>query len=68
VSIAYQRVLAWLQYGLQYMGGRQFVLGMRFLGVGLGTTKVDVGRVCLDLEELIVGRHRRCERLLLLAL
>jgi hypothetical protein len=29
---------------------------------------VDVGRVCLDLEELIVGRHRRCERLLLLAL
>jgi hypothetical protein len=32
---------------------------MRFLGLGQGTTEVGVvvGRVCLDLEELIVGRH-----------
>jgi len=37
-------------------------------GVGQGTAEVDVWRVSLDLEELIVGRHIRCEDLLLLAL
>ena len=37
--------------------------------VGQGTTKVGVvGSVCLDLEELIVGPHSRCDGLLLLAL
>jgi hypothetical protein len=30
LSIAYQGVSARLQYGLQYMGSRQRVLGMRF--------------------------------------
>ena len=42
MSIVYQCVSARLQYGLQYILGRQFVLGMRFLGVGQGTTEVDV--------------------------
>jgi hypothetical protein len=42
MSSAYQRVLARLQYKLQYTRGRQFVLRMRFLGVGQGTTEVDV--------------------------
>ena len=39
-------------------------------GVDEGMTEagVVVERVCLDLEELIVGRHSRCEGLLLLAL
>ena len=32
----YQVVSAWLQYGLQYMGDRQLLLGMRFLGVSHG--------------------------------
>ena len=55
---------------LQYMGGRQLVLWMREVcGLGQVTTEVDVWRVCLGLEELIVGRHsRHCEDLLLLAL
>jgi hypothetical protein len=30
LSSVYQCVLARLQYGLQYMRGRQLVLGMRF--------------------------------------
>jgi hypothetical protein len=32
-------------------------------GVGQRTTEVGVvvGRVCLDLEELVVGQHSRCE-------
>jgi hypothetical protein len=38
-------------------------------GVGQGTTEVDVevGRICLDLEELVVGHHSRCDGLPLLA-
>ena len=36
-------------------------------GLGQGTTAVGVvGRVCLDLEELIAGQHSRCEGLPLL--
>jgi hypothetical protein len=39
-------------------------------GVDEGMTEagVVVGRVCLHLEKLIVGRHSRCEGLLLLTL
>ncbi len=45
------------------------MLGMRFLGVGQGTTEVRVvGRGSLELEELIVSGHSRCDGLLLLAL
>jgi hypothetical protein len=66
LSIVYQRVLARLQYGLQYMGGRHLVLGRRFLGVGQGTAEVDVWRVSLDLVKFIVGQHCLCEGLLLL--
>jgi hypothetical protein len=38
-------------------------------GVGQGTTEVEVevGRICLYLEELVVGHHSRCEGLPLLA-
>ena len=38
-------------------------------GVGQGTTEVEVevGRICLDLEELVVGHHSRCDGLPLLA-
>ena len=42
MSIAYQRVSARLQYGLQYMGGRQLVLRMRLLGISQRTTEVGV--------------------------
>ncbi len=43
LSIVYQCVLARLQYGLQYMGGRQFVLRMRFLGLVQGTIEAGLG-------------------------
>jgi len=66
LSIVYQRVSA----RLQYMGGRQLLLGMRFAAsarddeVSLGT-----GPVCVDLEDLIFGRHTSsCDGLLPLAL
>ena len=52
------------------MGGCQLVLWTREVcGLGQGTTEVDVWRVCLGLEELIVGRHsRHCEEALAEAL
>jgi hypothetical protein len=57
----YQCVPARLQYGLQYMRGRQFVLRMRFLGVGQGTTEVnvDVGGVCLDPERTLSSASKQ---------
>jgi hypothetical protein len=36
--------------------------------VGQGTTEVSVGRVSLDLKELIVSQHSRCDDFPLLAL
>ena len=68
VSVAYWLVLARLQYGCSKCVVGNSCSGDEVRGVGQGTTEVEVGRVSLDLEELIVGRHIRCEGLLLLAL
>jgi hypothetical protein len=63
----YQRVLARLQYGCS-----TWVVGTSCSGGGfwcrLGAAEVDVWRVSLGLEKLIVGQHCLCEGLLLLAL
>jgi hypothetical protein len=57
LSIVYQCVPARLQYGLQYMGGRQYVLGMSFTASARGWPG---GRRACSLEtpkELSLGRH-----------
>ena len=55
----YQCVSAWLRYGLQYIRGRQLLLGMRFAASATGTAEVAVvGRASpWATKELVVGRH-----------
>jgi hypothetical protein len=57
VGLSIACVSARLQYGLQYMRGRQFVLRMKPSDVGQGMTEVSVVRAPRAAKELIVGRR-----------
>jgi hypothetical protein len=57
MSIAYQCVSARLQYGCSKCAESSTRARDEVAGVGEGMSELDVGRVSLDLEELVVGRR-----------